>query len=137
MTRISVGNELFENYQHQISHILQQCLEAYFDVPSGDCFQIFDIHTPQQKVFNPQYPNLTKSRSESGILFHIFAGKSRNHEQKRALYKALCEQLQAKTTISKEDIMIIIQFNGTEDWSFSCGQSWKDAMGQQNDSNAI
>ncbi|SIN74648.1 tautomerase family protein [Salinivibrio sp. ES.052] len=97
MTRISLGNELFEKYQHQISHILQQCLEAYFDVSNGDCFQ-------------------------------IFAGKSRDHEQKRALYKALCEQLQVQTPIGKEDIMIIIQFNSTEDWSFSSGQSWKDEM---------
>ena len=129
MTRISIDNELYENYQHQISRILQQCLEAYFNVPNEDCFQIFDIHNPQQKVFNPYYPNLTKSRSESGILFHIFAGKSRTHEQKRTLYKALCEQLQANTPISKEDIMIILQFNGgAEDWSFSSGQSWKDEM---------
>jgi phenylpyruvate tautomerase PptA (4-oxalocrotonate tautomerase family) len=128
MTRISIGNELFENYKHQISYILQQCLEAYFAVPNGDCFQIFDIHTPQQKVFNSNYPNLAQSRSESGILFHIFAGKSRDHEQKRALYKALCEQLQAKTPNRKEDIMIIVQFNGPEDWSFSSGQSWKDEM---------
>ncbi|MCE0495057.1 tautomerase family protein [Vibrio salinus] len=128
MTRISIGNELFETHQHQISHILQQCLEAHFDVPDGDCFQIFDIHTPQQKVFNPYYPNLAKSRSESGILFHIFAGKPRDHKQKRALYKALCEQLQENTSINKEDIMIILQFNGAEDWSFSSGQSWKDEM---------
>lgn len=128
MTRITIGNELFENYKHQISHILQQCLEGCFAVPNGDCFQIFDIHTPQQKVFNSHYPNLAKSRSESGILFHIFAGKSRDHEQKRALYKALCEQLQALTPIRKEDIMIIIQFNSAEDWSFSSGESWKDEM---------
>ena len=128
MTRTSIGNELFENYKHQISYILQQCLEAYFAVPNGDCFQVFDIHAPQQKVFNSNYPNLAQSRSESGILFHIFAGKSRDHEQKRALYKALCEQLQAQTPIRKEDIMIIVQFNCPEDWSFSSAQSCKDEM---------
>jgi len=128
ITRITTGYELFEKYREQISHILQQCLETYFDVPDGDCFQIFDIHTTQQKIFDPYYPNLNKSRSDSGILFHIFAGKLRDHEQKRALYKALCERLQEEIPIVKEDIMIILQFNDAEDWSFSSGQSWKDEM---------
>jgi phenylpyruvate tautomerase PptA (4-oxalocrotonate tautomerase family) len=130
LTRISVSNELFKNYQHQISRVLQQCLEIHFDVPSGDCFQMFDVHSPQQKVFNQYYPNLTQGRSELGVLFHIFAGKPRSHEQKRALYKALCEQLEKNTAIRKEDIMVVLQFNEAEDWSFSSGLSWKDVAGK-------
>ena len=128
-TRISMNGELFETHQQEVSVILQQCLEKYFDVPNGDCFQLFDIHSQQQKVFNKYYPNLTDGRSNSGILFHIFAGKPRSQEQKRALYKALCECLVQRTNINKEDIMVIIQFNNAEDWSFSSGLSANDIKG--------
>lgn len=57
LTRISVSQNVFERYKRDISAILQHCLETHFDVPSGDCFQLFDIHQPQQKVFDVHYPN--------------------------------------------------------------------------------
>ncbi|SJL82562.1 tautomerase family protein [Vibrio palustris] len=125
-TRIALSKERFETVHAKISIILQQCLEEHFDVPTEDCFQMFDIFEPQQIKFNSYYPNLTQGRSESGILFHIFAGKTRSHAQKRALYRALNQRLTHEITISAEDIMVIIQFNNVEDWSFSSGLSAKD-----------
>ncbi|MBY8037845.1 tautomerase family protein [Vibrio fluvialis] len=128
LTRISVSQNVFERCQSDISAILQHCLETHFDVPSGDCFQLFDIHQPQQKVFDVRYPNLRTGRSDDAVLFHIIAGKPRSHAQKRALYQALCQHLQRNTNLSEEDIMVIIQFNQAEDWSFSSGHSWQDEM---------
>lgn len=128
-TRISMNRELFETHQQEVSVILQQCLETYFDVPKGDCFQLFDVHSQQQKVFDKYYPDLIEGRNDAGILFHIFAGKPRSQEQKRALYKALCECLVQRTNINKEDVMVILQFNNREDWSFSSGLSASDIKG--------
>ncbi len=39
--------------------------------------------------------------------------------------------------ISKENRMLIIQFNKAQDWSFSAGLSWQHKMEAQHDSNAI
>ncbi|SHF90438.1 tautomerase family protein [Vibrio gazogenes] len=123
LTRITLTPALFETGHQEISTILQQCLETHFDVPSHDCFQIFDVQAPQHIVFDGYYPNLHKKRSESGILFHIFAGKPRSCEQKRALYQALNQHLTQSLPLNEEDIMVIIQFNHAEDWSFASGIS--------------
>jgi len=130
-TRISMSGELFETHQRDISVILQRCLEKYFDVPRGDCFQLFDLHRPEQKVFNPYYPNLIEGRCDVSILFHIFAGKPRTQEQKRTLYKELCECITQRTAIKAKDIMVILQFNHAEDWSFSSGISANDIIGNK------
>lgn len=126
LTRISITPVLFETAHQKISAILQQCLETHFAVPSGDCFQIFDVHDPQHIVFDSHYPNLRNQRSESAILFHIFAGKPRSRMQKRALYQALNQHLTRTLPLNEEDIMVIIQFNQAEDWSFACGISASD-----------
>ncbi|MFM2485221.1 tautomerase family protein [Celerinatantimonas yamalensis] len=127
-TRISISRESFDDQRQAVSEILQQCLETHFDVPPGDCFQMFEAYSPQQKVFDNDYPNLSKARSNAGLLFHIFAGKPRNHSQKRAFFQALCQNLEQKIAVRPEDVMVIIQFNDAEDWSFSSGLSMKDMM---------
>jgi phenylpyruvate tautomerase PptA (4-oxalocrotonate tautomerase family) len=127
-TRISISRESFSDQRQDISEILQQCLEAHFDVPPGDCFQLFEVYSPQQKVFDSHYPNLSKARSNAGLLFHLFAGKPRSHSQKRALFQALCQTLEHEIDIRPEDVMVIIQFNDAEDWSFSSGLSSKNMM---------
>ncbi|NVC94079.1 tautomerase family protein [Vibrio natriegens] len=125
-TRITLTPDLFETNHQEISTILQQCLETHFDVPSGDCFQIFDVKDSQHIVFDDYYPNLHHKRNESGIFLHIFAGKPRSHDQKRALYQALNKDLTQTLPLEEQDIMIIIQFNQTDDWSFACGISATD-----------
>lgn len=127
-TRISISRESFDEQRQNISEVLQQCLEAHFDVPPGDCFQLFEIYSPQQKVFDNYYPNLSKARSNASLLFHIFAGKPRSHSQKRAFFQALCQTLEHRIAVRPEDVMVIIQFNAAEDWSFSSGLSLKDMM---------
>ncbi|CAG9297405.1 tautomerase family protein [Celerinatantimonas diazotrophica] len=121
LTRITLTPALFEIGHQEISTILQQCLETHFDVPSGDCFQIFDVQAPQHIVFDGYYPNLRQKRNESGIFLHIFAGKPRSQAQKRALYQALNKRLTQTLPLDEQDIMVIIQFNQSEDWSFACG----------------
>ncbi|MCS2147981.1 tautomerase family protein [Scandinavium manionii] len=52
------------------------------------------------------------------------AGNPRSTEQKRRFYRALSEGLSAKVGISPEDVMVTIQFNQAEDWSFSRGEQF-------------
>ena len=118
-TRITLRQGYSDTQIAQISDILQQCLEAEFAVPSGDRFQLFEEMPVRQRVFDRHYKS--GGRSENYIQFHILAGKTRSREQKQNLCRALCQHLQTTLDIHPDDIMVMIQFNTADDWSFSNG----------------
>ncbi|WP_342774673.1 tautomerase family protein [Kluyvera ascorbata] len=79
----------------------------------------------------PQTPFLRSHcllRQVSGIvvrsLFIIneFSSPNVSSAQKSHLCRTLCERLNTKMNISPDDVMVMIQFNTTDDWSFSNGQ---------------
>ncbi|APW88247.1 hypothetical protein AWN63_12805 [Klebsiella variicola] len=55
-------------------------------------------------------------------MIHIFAGKPRSRAQKQGLYRRLCARLDDEMAVSPQDLMVVIQFNQQEDWSFSAGK---------------
>jgi hypothetical protein len=56
------------------------------------------------------------------VLFQVTAGRPRSRQQKQPFYHALCVALQTGVGIDPDDVMIIIQFNSMEEWSFSGGR---------------
>ncbi|MCU6668208.1 tautomerase family protein [Enterobacteriaceae bacterium H4N4] len=119
-TRIILRQDYSDAQITQISDILQQSLEAEFAVPEGDRFQIFEALPAGQRVFDRHYKS--GGRSENFMQFHILAGKPRTHEQKQNLCRMLCERLEDTLDIHPDDVMVIIQFNTADDWSFSNGR---------------
>lgn len=103
----------------QISDILQQSLEEKFAVPSCDRFQVFDELPARLRVFDRHYKS--DGRSDNFIQFHILAGKPRSFEQKSCLCRVLCERLHSVLDIHPDDVMVMIQFNIADEWSFSKG----------------
>lgn len=103
-----------------VSTILHQSLVDSFAVPVEDCFQLIDKLPANQRIFNTHY--LSGGRSEGFVLIQITAGRPRTREQKQSLYRMLNERLERELAISPNDVMIIIQFNQAEDWSFSRGE---------------
>jgi len=119
-TRITLRQGYSEADLQQISTLLQQALVAEFDVPEQDCFQVIEMLPAGQRVFDRHY--LSGGRSDNFVLFQVTAGRSRTRQQKQRFYLALCAALQTAMGVEPEDIMIIIQFNSTEEWSFSGGR---------------
>lgn len=118
-TRITLRQGYSDAQITQLSDILQQCLEAEFAVPPGDRFQLFEAMPARQRIYDRHYKS--GGRSENYIQFHILAGKPRSREQKQNLCRALCQRLQMTLNIHPDDIMVMIQFNTADDWSFSNG----------------
>ena len=110
LTRISLGTAWRPTEFAQLSALFHECLVAEFDVPSADRFQFIERAADEQRIYDPHY--LSEGRSARFVLFHIFAGKPRSRAQKQGLYRRLCAQ----------DVMVVIQFNQLEDWSFSAGK---------------
>lgn len=118
-TRITLNQDYSDAQITQISDILQQSLEREFAVPPHDRFQVFERLPANLHVFDRQYKS--GGRSDNFIQFHITAGKPRAFEQKKNLCRTLCEQLHTALGINPDDVMVIIQFNTADEWSFSNG----------------
>lgn len=121
-TRITLGEHYDDEQLAKISEILHQSLTGQFAVPLKDKFQVFERLPASQRVFDRQY--LSGKRSDNFILFQITAGKARTSEQKQNFYHQLSERLHQELAIHPDDVMVIIQFNQTDDWSFSNGQMY-------------
>lgn len=119
-TRITLRQGYSDAQITQISDILQRTLEDEFTVPAGDCFQVFETLPARQRVFDQHYKS--GGRSDNFIQFHILAGKPRTREQKQNLCRVLCQRLQSVLDIHPNDVMVMIQFNTVDEWSFSQGR---------------
>ncbi|MDU4995848.1 MAG: tautomerase family protein [Enterobacteriaceae bacterium] len=119
-TRITLRQGYSDAQITQISDILQRTLEDEFTVPAGDRFQVFETLPARQRVFDQHYKS--GGRSDNFIQFHILAGKPRTREQKQNLCRVLCQRLQSALDIHPNDVMVMIQFNTVDEWSFSQGR---------------
>jgi len=122
VTRITLGEHYTDIQLGEISAILHQSLTEEFAVPLKDCFQIFERLPASQRIFDPHYQS--GNRSEDFVLFQITAGKPRSIEQKKHFYRTLSQRLCAALGIHADDVMVIIQFNTADDWSFSHGKMY-------------
>ncbi|KJV34878.1 decarboxylase [Aquitalea magnusonii] len=122
-TRIALAAGKPESWLRAISHSLQQALEESFEVPAGDCFQVFQQCGAGELVFDREYLATAGARSEDFTLFHITAGRVRSTACKRAFFARLAERLAASPGLRQQDIMVVITTTGLEDWSFGNGQS--------------
>lgn len=120
ITRITLSDSYSDEKIVAISTIVHQSLVTYFAVPQDDCFQLFEKLPASQRVFDRHY--LSGGRSEGFMVLQITAGRPRTREQKQDFYRVLNERLEREIGVSPDDVMVIIQFNQDEDWSFSRGQ---------------
>ena len=123
LTRITLRQGVSDAALSQISDILHQALVNEFNVPADDRFQIIETLPDAQRSFDRHY--LSGSRSHDFILFHIVAGKPCTTEQKQTFYRVLSERLHTLLGIQPDDVMVVIQFNSAEEWSFSRGEMYQ------------
>lgn len=120
-TRISLLAGKPASWLEGISSSLQSALEHSFDVPAGDCFQVFHQCQPQELVFDRNY--FGSQRSDDYVLFHITAGRERSVAQKNALYATLVKYLNTAIGIKPDDVMVVITTTNAADWSFCHGKA--------------
>lgn len=119
--RIALAAGKPQSWLASISASLQQALEESFEVPAGDCFQVFQQCQVGELVFDREY--LSGTRSDDFTMFHITAGRTRSTICKQAFFATLAERLAASPGMRKEDIMVVITTTELEDWSFGNGKS--------------
>ena len=119
LTRITVREGMSDARLQQLSALYHQTLVEVFDVPPEDKFQILEALPARALVYHPHYQ--TGRRDGDFILFQILAGKPRSTVVKQRLYERLAERLHADLGIHPDNLMVVIQLNGSEEWSFGRG----------------
>lgn len=119
LTRITVREGMSDARLQQLSALYHQTLVEVFDVPPEDKFQILEALPAKALVYHPHYQ--TGRRDGDFILFQILAGKPRSTAVKQRLYERLAERLHADLGIHPDNLMVVIQQNGSEEWSFGRG----------------
>lgn len=92
-----------------------------FGVPPEDRFQTIHQLAPEELFFDRGY--LGVARGEGYVLVEITAGRPRPATVKQATYRRLVERLAERPGIRPEDVMVVVQHNNLEDWSFGAGRA--------------
>lgn len=104
-----------------ISDSFHQALVETFDTPATDKFQAFHQLERGELVFDRDY--FSRGRSDGFVVFQVTTGKPRSAGTKRAFYRRAVELLGQAPGIRPQDVMIIVNAAGGEDWSFSDGEA--------------
>lgn len=102
-----------------LSDNLHHALVDAFEVPPHDRFQIIHQLEPEELVFDRHY--LCGPRSDGFVLIGITAGRQRDTGVKQAFYRRLADLLAESPGIRPEDVMVVVNTTGLDDWSFGCG----------------
>ncbi|MFY7829184.1 MAG: tautomerase family protein [Flectobacillus sp.] len=115
--RISLPDSLTDVTKENISISVHQSLMQEFNIPENDFFHVIEELKPNQIKFPKHY--LGVSHTSDIVFIQIIAGKGRTVEQKRGLYKEIARRITSTTSITKNNIIIVLVENeGKQNWSF-------------------
>ena len=107
----------------QIGSLLDGVHDAVVEalgVPVRDRYQTVHEHDASRMVV--QDTGLHIERSRDVVVIQV-TSRPRPPNQKVALYRLVCEQLESRCGISPRDVMVSAVENSDEDWSFGLGRA--------------
>lgn len=117
--RISLLQGKQPEYLRALSDNLHRALVDSFEVPLSDRFQIIHQLAPNELIFDETY--LGGPRSRHFVFISITAGRPRSTSVKQEFYRRLVDLLSKSPGIRPEDVMVVIQTNQLDEWSFGSG----------------
>jgi len=120
LVRVSLRRGKPSTYLQAIGESVHQAMVATINVPPEDRFQVITQHPPEELVCDRQYLGI--HRSPDAIVVQITLNSGRTVEMKRALYKAIAENLSKNPGLRKEDVLVNLVEVAKENWSFGNGQ---------------
>jgi 4-oxalocrotonate tautomerase len=119
LVRISVPANREAGYRRNVSDAVHQALVDVIGIPPADRFHIITAHDPDDLIFDPAYLGVT--RTAGFLAVEITLRRGRAPEKKRALYRAIADNVRAATGTRLEDVMVVLSENEPIDWSFGGG----------------
>lgn len=119
--RISLPKAFTQETKDNISTGIHQALIQDFKIPQNDYFHVIEELEPHQIKFPENYLNI--AHTPDIVYIQITAGQGRTLEQKKALYREIANQISDTTSVTKNNIIIVLlENNGRENWSFGNGE---------------
>ncbi|MGH6881621.1 tautomerase family protein [Hypericibacter sp.] len=108
-------------YRRVIGDVVAEGIVDILKAPKGDRFQVIAEHDAADFIFDPTFLDI--ERSPDCVFIQVTLRTGRSLEQKRAFYKWVVDELQARLHMRREDLFINLVPNGNEDWSFGNGEA--------------
>ena len=119
LVRIDVPAHRDASYRRNVSDAVHRALVDAIGIPPDDRFHVITPHAVEDLIFDPGY--LGVARTADFLAVHITLRRGRAPEKKRALYRAIAENVSAATGTRVEDVMVVLSENDAVDWSFGGG----------------
>lgn len=119
--RISLPKAFSQETKDGISMAVHNSLVQEFKIPQDDYFHVIEELGPQQIKFPETYLDI--AHTSEIVYIQIIAGQGRTLEQKKGLYKEIANRISSSTTVTKNNIIIVLLENdGRQNWSFGNGE---------------
>jgi phenylpyruvate tautomerase PptA (4-oxalocrotonate tautomerase family) len=119
LVRIAVPANRDASYRRNVSDAVHKALVDTIGIPPADRFHIVTAHGPEDLIFDSGYLGVT--RTEGFLAVHVTLRSGRTPDKKRALYRAIADNVNAATGTRPEDVMVVLSENDSIDWSFGGG----------------
>jgi phenylpyruvate tautomerase PptA (4-oxalocrotonate tautomerase family) len=120
LVRIDLSKEVAPEVVQSVSDVVYDAMIEVANVPKHDKFQVITRHDSEELVY-PAEGYLGVTYSPNIVFIQVTWNAGRTVDVKKAFYKAVAENIHAKTGLRKEDIWISLVSVEREDWSFGNG----------------
>jgi 4-oxalocrotonate tautomerase len=120
LVRIDLREGKAPDHRAAIGDVVYDALVS-IGVPVSDRFQVITEHPQDGLVFDPGYLGI--ERSDALIMIQITLNEGRTLEVKKRLYRAIADQLNARLSVRREDVLINLVEVKKENWSFGNGEA--------------
>jgi phenylpyruvate tautomerase PptA (4-oxalocrotonate tautomerase family) len=119
LVRISLIKGKPRDYIRAIADGVHRGLMSGYDAPADDRFQLIHQHERDELIYDTDY--LSIHRTDDLVVINIIAGNWRDTAQKKALYRAITDNLVEHPGLRPEDVLIVLSPNARDEWSFGNG----------------
>ena len=119
LARVSLRRGKPARYRQAILDGIYRALRATFDVPDEDRFMTITEHDEENFSYSKNYLGI--ARSDDLVIIQLTVSNTRDVEKKKALYRAIVENLTADPGLRPEDVLINLVEVLPANWSFGHG----------------
>jgi 4-oxalocrotonate tautomerase len=119
LSRVSLRRGKPAAYRKAILDGVYRAMRAVFDVPDEDRFMTITEHDEGNFSYSKNYLGI--ARSDDLVMIQLTVNNTRTLEKKKALYRAIVENLTADPGLRPGDILINLIEVLPENWSFGNG----------------
>jgi phenylpyruvate tautomerase PptA (4-oxalocrotonate tautomerase family) len=111
--------EFTQEVKTKISLSVHEGLMEIFNIPEKDYFQVIHPVLIENLIYPDSYLDI--SHTANLVYVYITCRSGRTADMKKALYALIAQKIAASTLVSANDVIIVLNENAPEDWSFGQG----------------